>query len=80
MMMIKIIGSGCANCRRLFENTKKAVAELEIEADVQYITDMMAIAKSGLMRTPGLVINGKIISYGRVPEVNEIKTLIKANC
>jgi len=72
------MGSGCANCRRLFENTKKAIAELAIEADIQYITDIMQIANAGLMRTPGLIINDKIISYGRVPEISEIKTMIKA--
>lgn len=75
-MIIKVLGSGCANCRRLLENTKKAVAELGVKADVLYITDMMAIAEAGLLRTPGLIINDKIVGYGRVFDVTEIKTII----
>ncbi len=76
-MVIKVLGSGCSNCRRLLENTKSAVAELGIEADIRYITDIIEIANAGLLRTPGLIINEKMISYGRVPEISEIKTMIK---
>jgi len=76
-MEIKVLGSGCANCKRLYENVKQAVKDLGVEANVLYVTDMVSIANSGLMRTPGLIINGKIASYGRVPVVDEVKELIK---
>lgn len=76
-MIIKVLGSGCSNCRRLLANTKDAVAKLAIEAEVLYIIDMMEIANAGLMRTPGLIIDGKVVSYGRVPDTNEIVAMIK---
>jgi small redox-active disulfide protein 2 len=79
-MEIKVLGSGCANCKRLYQFTLQAVSDLAIDAEVLYVTDMHAIADSGLMRTPGLIIDGKIVSYGRVSTVDEIKNLInKAN-
>jgi len=75
-MEIKVLGSGCANCKRLYETVKTAVNDLKVEANVLYITDMMQIANSGLLRTPGLIINEKVVSYGRVPSLDEVKTLI----
>ena len=77
-MIIKVLGSGCANCKTLLENTKKAVSELDMKAEILYVTDMMAIASSGLLRTPGLIIDGKIVSYGKVVSTKEIKALISA--
>ena len=76
-MEIKVLGSGCTNCKKLYQYATKAVEELKIEANVLYITDLMEIAKANLMRTPGLVFDGKIVSYGRVPETEEIKTMIQ---
>lgn len=75
-MIIKVLGSGCKNCKKLLENVKESVKELKILAEIEYITDMMEIANSGLMRTPGLIINDKIVSYGRVPDIDEIKNFI----
>jgi len=75
-MEIKVLGSGCANCKHLLQMVNFAVKELNVDANVLYITDMVAIATSGLMRTPGLIINNKIVSYGRVPALDEIKTMI----
>jgi small redox-active disulfide protein 2 len=75
-MEIKVLGSGCANCKKLYETVKTAVAELKVEANVLYITDMMQIANAGLLRTPGLIINNKVASYGRVPSLEEVKSLI----
>ncbi len=75
-MEIKVLGGGCANCKKLLQNATQAVKEMAVEANILYITDMAAIAASGLMRTPGLIINGKVASYGRVPTVDEIKVFI----
>lgn len=76
-MVIKVLGSGCANCKRLYEYTKEAVKELNVDAEVIYVTDMVAIAEANLLRTPGLMIDGKIVSYGRVPNFYEIKEMIQ---
>jgi len=77
-MEIKVLGSGCANCKKLLENVEIANKELSLEANILYVTDYMEIVKTGLMRTPGLMINGKIVSYGRVPSSDEVKKLIEA--
>lgn len=76
-MEIKVLGSGCANCKKLYENVSKAVLEMGIEAQVFYVTDLKAIAQSGLMRTPGVIVNNVVVSYGRVLTVEETKRLIE---
>jgi small redox-active disulfide protein 2 len=76
-MEIKVLGSGCANCKRLHQLTELALKELNKEASLLYVTDMMEIANAGILRTPGLVINNKIVSYGRVPTLDEVKTYIQ---
>lgn len=75
-MKIQVLGSGCANCKRLLQIVELSVKDLSIEAEIQYVTDMESIANSGLLRTPGLIINQKIVSYGRVPTIDEVKALI----
>lgn len=72
-MIIKILGTGCSNCKRLEENTKKAVAELGIDATIEKVTDIKDIIKYGIMKTPGLVVDGKVKASGRVPTAEEIK-------
>ena len=76
-MEINVLGTGCRNCKKLLENVKAAVKQLELEARVIYVTDMIAIAESGLMRTPGIIIDGKIISSGKVLSIKELTTLLK---
>ncbi len=76
-MEIKVLGSGCANCKKLHENVSRAVSEMGLQADVLYITDLKEIAKSGLLRTPGLIVDNVIISYGRVLTTEETKRLIE---
>ena len=74
---IKVLGPGCVNCKTLLENTNKAVAELKVDADIEYLTNMDDIRKY-LMMTPGLVINEKVAHQGKpLPNVEKIKTLIK---
>lgn len=76
-MEIKVLGSGCSRCKKLLANVKEAVEELGVDASILYVTDMMEIAKTGVLSTPGLLINGKIVSYGRIILVDEIKAMIK---
>ena len=76
-MEIKVLGSGCSKCKKLHDTVKNAVSELQIEANVLYITDIKEIANSGLLSTPGLIINGKIVLNGRVPSLEEVKTIIR---
>lgn len=72
-MIIKVLGSGCANCKRLEENTRKAVEELGINATIEKVSDFKAIMKYGVMRTPALVVDEKVKVWGRVPTAEEIK-------
>ncbi len=76
-MEIKVLGSGCANCKRLHQIAEIAIKELNENANLIYVTDMMEIANAGLLRTPGLVINNKVVSYGRVPTLEEVKVFIQ---
>ncbi len=76
-MEIKVLGSGCASCKKLLGFTQEALRELAIPAEVVHVTDMTEIAASGLMRTPGLIIDGKVKSMGRVPPIKEIKKMIE---
>ena len=75
-MIIKILGIGCANCKRLYANTQEAIKELQVSADVQKIEDMQKIMAYGIMRTPAIVIDEKVKVFGRVPDKEEIKKLI----
>jgi len=75
-MNIKILGSGCANCKTLFRRTADALKELNIEADLIKVEDIQGIMSYGIMSTPGLVINEKVVSQGRVPSVDTLKGVI----
>lgn len=76
---IKILGPGCKNCTVLAENTKSALEQMGIEADVEKVTDMAAIAGYGIMSTPGLVVNEKVVSFGKVLKPNDIIEIFKKN-
>jgi small redox-active disulfide protein 2 len=76
-MKIKILGSGCPNCKVLEANAKKAVKELKIKARIEKITDIAKIMEYGVMSTPALVVDEKVVSYGRVLSSEEIKKLLK---
>jgi len=75
-MEIKILGTGCSNCKNLEKATYNAVAELDILADISKVEDIQQIMSYGIMRTPALVVNGKVLVYGRVPSVSEIKEML----
>jgi small redox-active disulfide protein 2 len=65
-MVIQVVGPGCKHCKALFANVEIAIKRKHIHATLEYITDLEAIANTGIMRTPGLIIDGKVISQGKV--------------
>jgi len=74
MLTIKVLGSGCSNCKTLASLTEQAVASLAIEARVEKVTDYSEIMKYNLLSTPGLVINEKVVCAGRIPTPAEVTT------
>ena len=76
-MEIRILGTGCPRCDEVEKRTMNALVELNVAADVQKVKDINEIAKYAILGTPGLVINGKIKSSGRIPSLEEIKSWIK---
>ena len=78
MLTVKILGSGCANCRKLEAVARDAAASAGIEAEFIKVTDMKAIMVYDLLSTPGLVINEKLVSSGRIPTQAEIKHWLTA--
>lgn len=75
-LKVEILGTGCKKCHQLEANTKEAIAALNLEAEVFHITDTMEIVKRGVMKTPALVVNGKIVSQGKVIEPDQIQSLL----
>lgn len=75
-MKVQVLGSGCPTCKKLHELTNKAVKELGIDAEVEYITDVQKILEMGLMSTPVLAIDGKAVLVGSVPNIEKIKNII----
>jgi len=78
MLNIKILGSGCANCKRLEALAREVVGSLGLEAEFEKVTDMAEIMTYPILSTPGLVINGKVVSSGRIPSPSEIEAWLKA--
>ena len=76
MLTIKILGSGCANCTKLEALSREAVANMGIEAEVIKVTEHPAIMAYNILSTPGLVINEKVVSAGRIPSEAEISTFL----
>jgi len=76
-MDIRILGTGCARCNELEKRTTNALADLNVEADIQKVKDIKKIAEYGVFVTPGLVINNRVKSSGRLPSVEEIKSWIQ---
>ncbi len=74
MLNIKILGTGCANCKKLEYLAQRAVTALKLEAQIEKVTDPVGIMKYPILATPGLVINEQLVSAGRVPSEAEITT------
>ena len=77
-MIIKILGSGRANCVNLERVTRKAVADLGINAEIEKVTDYGAIAAYGIMSTPGLVVDEEVVLAGRVPTAAKVRELLES--
>jgi small redox-active disulfide protein 2 len=67
MKVIEVLGSGCPNCQKLEANAREAVAQTGVDAEIRHVTDFAEIASRGVMNTPGLVIDGKVRSTGKIP-------------
>jgi small redox-active disulfide protein 2 len=78
MITIKVLGSGCANCKRLEATARKVVESLGIEAEIVHVTVYADIMKYPILSTPGLVVNEKLVSAGRIPTEVEIAGWLKA--
>jgi small redox-active disulfide protein 2 len=75
-LRIKVLGGGCANCHNLEQNVRSAIAALGVDAEIEHVSDPAEYARYGLLFTPGLVVNDKLVSAGRVPAVSECVTLL----
>ena len=71
-MNIKVLGGGCCKCENLLEAVKEAVADKGINAEIEYITDMAKIMEYGIMSTPALMVENKVVSMGRVLKAKEV--------
>jgi len=76
MLTIKILGSGCANCKRVEQIARKVVDEMSLEAEVIKVTEYPDIMAYNIMSTPGLVVNEKVVSFGRIPSLAEVTTFL----
>ena len=76
-MVIKVLGMGCAKCTKLEENVKTAVSEMGVDAQVEKVDDITKIMGYGVMSTPGLVVDEKVVSKGKLLSVEEIKKIIE---
>ena len=76
MTTLQILGSGCANCVRLANNVEAAAKELGMDFKLEKVTDIQSIVRAGVMKTPALVVDGNVKFYGRVPNVEELKTIL----
>jgi small redox-active disulfide protein 2 len=80
MRVIEVLGSGCPNCKRVEANAREAITMAGVEAEIVKVTDYQQIAAHGVMSTPGLVIDGKVVSAGRIPSAGDIaEWLVRVN-
>lgn len=73
---IKILGSGCAKCMKLEDHVKEALEQLNLALPVEHVMDFAKIASYGVMSTPALVLNGEVVSFGKVLSVDEVKHIL----
>jgi small redox-active disulfide protein 2 len=78
-MEIKVLGIGCMKCKALEKSVREAVSEMNIRADITKVDDIVEIINSGILRTPGLIINGKVVSSGHILSVSQVKEIIAKN-
>lgn len=78
MLQVIVLGSGCKNCHTVQERVQQTVDEMGIEAKVELVTDLQVMMQYGVMQTPAIVMNDKLVSTGRVPAPSQIKTMVSA--
>jgi small redox-active disulfide protein 2 len=76
MLTIRVLGSGCANCKRVEQIVRKVVTTLSVDAEIIKVTDYNDIASYNVLSTPGLVINERVVASGRIPSEAEITTFV----
>lgn len=76
MKKIQVLGPGCAKCEELARLTKQAVAALGLDCEVEKVTDIQKIMQAGIMITPALIVDGAVKSSGKVPSLEQIKTML----
>ncbi len=74
---VKVLGSGCQKCNALEAATKEALAQLGMDTTIEHVTDFAKIASYGVMTTPALVVDGKVVSYGKVLKTEEVVAILK---
>lgn len=74
---IKVLGAGCKSCHEQYEYAKKAVSNLGLDIDVEYITDIEKIMEYGVMTMPAIVVNDKVVAFGKVLKTTEVEKLLK---
>ncbi|MPM19726.1 hypothetical protein SDC9_66152 [bioreactor metagenome] len=74
---VKVLGSGCAKCNALEAATKEALAQLQMDTEIDHVTDFSQIAAWGVMSTPALVVDGKVVSFGKVLKTEEVAAILK---
>ncbi|MCK5029142.1 MAG: TM0996/MTH895 family glutaredoxin-like protein [Bacteroidales bacterium] len=75
-MDIKVLGSGCAKCKTLEKVTREAVEQLNLDATIEKVEDIQKIVEYGVMFTPALVVDGEVVVKGRVPKLDEVKSML----
>jgi small redox-active disulfide protein 2 len=78
MLKIEILGSGCANCKKVEALARQAVERKGLQADIEKVTDYNRIMEYNLLSTPGLVVNGRVVCSGRVPSPAEVEDWLAA--
>jgi len=79
MLHIKVVGPGCSNCLKLVQLCEEAITENQLEADLEKVIDIKKFADFGVFMTPGLVVNGKVLSSGRIPTKSTLVHWLKNN-
>jgi small redox-active disulfide protein 2 len=77
MLTIKVLGSGCANCKRVEQIVRKVMEEMSLQAEIVKVTEYPDIMAYNIMSTPGLVVNEQVVSSGRIPTPAEVSTFLK---
>lgn len=78
MMKIKVYGPGCARCKQAEETVRRALAEAGVQAEVEKVSDIQALAAAGILLTPAVAVNGVIKVAGRIPKLEEVKAGVGA--